>query len=307
MRLITRLDFDGIVCSVLLHEKGVIDGYRFVHPKDVQDGKVEATADDVVANVPYIPGCGLWFDHHSSEEERLELEKLKFRGVSRPAPSTAQVIWDYYGGVQSFGSRFLPLLWAVNKSDSAELTKEEILNPTGWILLSYLVDPRTGLGRFNDFRLDHEEFMVELIEHCRTKPVSEILELPDVKERSVAYFEQQQQFEQMLKKSCQVCDNVIVTNLLEQETVHAGNRFLVFALYPRQNIEVRIFWGKGKQNVVFAVGHSIVNRTCRTNVGSLMLEYGGGGHAKVGTCQIPVTQWQRVRSELVERLRQEGL
>jgi nanoRNase/pAp phosphatase (c-di-AMP/oligoRNAs hydrolase) len=306
MRLITRLDFDGIVSSVLLREKGVIDSFRFVHPKDVQDGQVEATADDVVANVPYIPGCGLWFDHHSSEEERLELRKIQFKGVSRAAPSAAQVIWDYYGGVQGFGSRFLPLLWAVNKSDSAELTKEEILNPAGWILLSYLVDPRTGLGRFNHFRLDHQQFMIELIDHCRTKTVGEILELPDVKERTVLYLEQQKQFEEMLNRCVQVCDNVIVTNQLEQETVHPGNRFLVFALYPRQNIEVRILWGKGKQNVVFAVGHSIVNRTCRSNVGSLMLQYGGGGHAKVGTCQVPVAQWQRVRAELVERLRQEG-
>ncbi|RPI21772.1 MAG: exopolyphosphatase, partial [Acidobacteria bacterium] len=181
MRLITRLDFDGIVCSVLLMEKNVIDRFKFVHPKDVQDGKIEVTADDVVANVPYVPGCGLWFDHHSSEEERLKLQKLEFKGSSRTAPSTAQVIWDYYGGVQSFGSRFLPLLWAVNKSDSAELTKDEILKPAGWILLSYLVDPRTGLGRFSDFRLNHEQFIIELIAHCRTKPIGEILELPDVR------------------------------------------------------------------------------------------------------------------------------
>ncbi|RPJ57350.1 MAG: exopolyphosphatase [Acidobacteria bacterium] len=306
MRLITRLDFDGIVCSVLLRERGVIDRYLFVHPKDVQDGKVEAMADDVVANVPYIPGCGLWFDHHSSEEERLELQKLEFKGSSRTAPSAAQVIWDYYGGVQGFGSRFLPLLWAVNKSDSAELTKEEILNPTGWILLSYLVDPRTGLGRFGQFRLDHQRFMLELIDHCRTKPLAEILELADVKERSLLYFEQQKQFEQMLQKCCQPCDHVLITNLLEQETIYAGNRFLVFALYPEQNVEVRILWGKGKQNVVFAVGHSIINRTCRTNVGSLLLQFGGGGHRKVGTCQVPVDQWQRVQTELVERLRQEG-
>ncbi len=306
MRLITRLDFDGIVSSVLLLEKGVIDRYMFVHPKDVQDGRVKATADDVVANVPYIPGCGLWFDHHSSEEERLEFQKLEYKGLSRTAPSAAQVIWDYYGGVQGFGSRFLPLLWAVNKSDSAELTQEEILNPAGWILLSYLVDPRTGLGRFKDFRVDHQQFMLELIDHCRVKPIGEILELPDVKERTVRYLDQQKQFEEMLKKSCQVCDNVIVTNLLQEETVYAGNRFLVFALYPRQNIEVRILWGKGKQNVVFAVGHSIINRTCRANVGSLMLRYGGGGHAQVGTCQVPAGQWQQVQTELVEKLSQEG-
>ncbi|MBU1239745.1 exopolyphosphatase, partial [Myxococcota bacterium] len=131
MRLLTRSDFDGLVCAVLLVEKGIVDQYEFVHPKDVQDGKVQVTANDVMANIPYLPGCGLWFDHHSSEKERLELEMLKFKGASKPAPSAAQVIWEYYGGEETFGAHFLPMMVAVNKTDSGDLTPEEILNPTG--------------------------------------------------------------------------------------------------------------------------------------------------------------------------------
>jgi nanoRNase/pAp phosphatase (c-di-AMP/oligoRNAs hydrolase) len=306
MRIITRLDFDGIVCSVLLLEKGIVDRFKFVHPKDVQDGLVEATADDVVANVPYIPGCGLWFDHHASERERLEFSKLEFKGASCAAPSAAQVIWDYYGGENSFGARFLPLLAAVNKSDSADLTIEEILNPSDWILLSYMADPRTGLGRFTDHRINHFEMAKSLIDHCRSKTVDEILQLPDIRERVVRYFDQQRLFGEMLKRCCRTCDNVIVTNLMDEPTIYAGNRFLVFALHPQQNIEVRVLWGKGQQNVVFAVGHSIVNRSSRTDVGKLMLEYGGGGHTKVGSCQIAAAEWPRVLDQLVTRLRDAG-
>jgi len=306
MRLITRLDFDGIVCSALLLEQNVIDRFLFVHPKDVQDGLVQATCDDVVANIPYIPGCGLWFDHHASEEERLRLDDLDFKGESRPAPSAAQVIWDYYGGEKAFGSRFMPLLAAVNKSDSADLTREEILNPSGWILVSFIADPRTGLGRFSDFKKPHYPLMQEVIQQCRTMSAEEILAQPDMHERVVRYFEQQKRFEDMLKRCCKAYGNVLVTNLMDEPTIFAGNRFLVYALYPEQNIEIRLIWGKDKQNVVFAVGHSIVNRTSKTNVGKLMLEYGGGGHTKVGTCQVEVSQWQRVLAELAERLRQDG-
>ena len=295
MRLITRLDFDGIVCTVLLLEKGLVDDFKFAHPKDIQDGLVQVSEDDILANVPYVPGCGLWFDHHASEETRLGAE-LKFEGASRPAESAAQVIWDYYGGEASFEPRFLPLLEAVNKTDSARLTRGEIIKPEGWILLSFIADPRTGLGRFSDYRINHYHLLLNLIQQCRTLPVDQILALPDVHERVVKYFEQQKLFEEMLKRSCQTCDNVIVTNLLDEETIYVGNRFLVYALYPEQNIEIRTFWGKDKQNVVFAVGHSILNRTSRTNVGKTMLQYGGGGHAQVGTCQIPVADWRRVQT-----------
>jgi len=306
MRLLTRSDFDGLASAVLLVENGIIDTYKFVHPKDVQDGKVAVTSNDMLANIPYVAGCGLWFDHHASEDERLEIEKLNFEGACRPAPSSAQVIWDYYGGEKTFKKHFLPLLDAVNKSDSGNLTREEILNPKGWILLSFLMDPRTGLGRFRDYRISNYQLMEDMIQYCRTKTDEEILLIPDVQERSKRYFEQQELFEEMLKRCCEIHGNVIITNLMNEETIYSGNRFLVFALYPEQNIEVRVMWGKNKKNVVFTCGHSILNRTSQTNVGKLMLEYGGGGHEKVGTCQVPIEDWERVLEEIVNRMQKDG-
>lgn len=306
MRLLTRSDFDGLASAVLLVENGIIDTYKFVHPKDVQDGKVAVTSNDVLANIPYVAGCGLWFDHHASEDERLEIEKLNFEGACRPAPSSAQVIWDYYGGEKTFKKHLLPLLDAVNKSDSGNLTREEILNPKGWILLSFLMDPRTGLGRFRDYRISNYQLMEDMIQYCRTKTDEDILLIPDVQERSKRYFEQQELFEEMLKRCCEIHGNVIITNLMNEETIYSGNRFLVFALYPEQNIEVRVMWGKNKKNVVFTCGHSILNRTSQTNVGKLMLEYGGGGHEKVGTCQVPIEDWERVLEEIVNRMQKDG-
>ncbi len=306
MRLLTRSDFDGLASAVLLVENGIIDTYKFVHPKDVQDGKVAVTSNDVLANIPYVAGCGLWFDHHASEDERLEIEKLNFEGACRPAPSSAQVIWDYYGGEKTFKKHLLPLLDAVNKSDSGNLTREEILNPKGWILISFLMDPRTGLGRFRDYRISNYQLMEDMIQYCRTKTDEDILLIPDVQERSKRYFKQQELFEEMLKRCCEIHGNVIITNLMNEETIYSGNRFLVFALYPEQNIEVRVMWGKNKKNVVFTCGHSILNRTSQTNVGKLMLEYGGGGHEKVGTCQVPIEDWERVLEEIVNRMQKDG-
>ncbi|MDM8518079.1 exopolyphosphatase [Desulfobacterales bacterium HSG16] len=303
MRLLTRSDFDGLACGVLLVEAGVVDEYKFVHPKDVQDGIVEVTSNDVMANIPYSAGCGLWFDHHSSEEERLKLEALNFKGACKPEPSAAQVIWDYYGGEKKFGKHFIPMLEAVNKSDSGNLTKEEVLNPEGWILLSFIMDPRTGLGRFRDYRISNYQLMENMIQICRKQTAEEILENnSDVKERVQRYFDQQKMFEEMLKRCTQIYDNVIVTNLLKEDKVYSGNRFLVYALFPDQNVELRIMWGKEMQNVVFTCGYSILNRSCQANIGSMMLEYGGGGHEKVGTCQVPSEKWETCMNELINRL-----
>jgi nanoRNase/pAp phosphatase (c-di-AMP/oligoRNAs hydrolase) len=306
MRLVTRSDFDGLVCAVLLVEKGLVDDYLFVHPKDVQDGKVEVSENDILANVPYVSGCGLWFDHHLSEEERLELGKLEFEGECRPAPSAARVVWDYYGGEETFGSHLVPLLEAVDKTDSANLTQDEILNPQGWILLSFIMDPRTGLGRFKDYRISNYQLMLDMIQYCRTKTAEEILEIPDVQERTKRYQEHQALYEDMLKWTAQPQGNVIVTYIMDEKIIYCGNRFIVFAMFPEQNIEIRVLWGKDRQNVVFAVGHSIVNRTSKTNVGKLMLEHGGGGHPKVGTCQVPVEGWRDKLDEIVARMKADG-
>jgi len=303
MRLLTRSDFDGLVCAVLLVEKGIVDEYTFVHPKDVQDGKVEVTKNDVLANIPFASGCGLWFDHHASEYDRLDFD-VTFAGASCAAPSAAQVIWDYYDGDSVFPERLKHLLEAVNKSDSGMFTREEILAPSGWILISFVMDPRTGLGRFNDYRISNYQLMEDMIQYCRTKTVEEILDIPDVKERTNRFFEEQELFKEMLLRNSRAEGNVIVTDLRSCETIHAGNRFLIYALYPQQNIEVRLLWGRGKQNVVITCGHSILNRTCTTDVGRLMLHYNGGGHERVGTCQVPTDDADRVLKEIVGNIRE---
>ena len=306
MRLLTRSDFDGLACGVLLVEKGIVDEYKFVHPKDVQEGKVEVTSNDVLANIPYVPGCGIWFDHHSSEGDRLDMENLEFEGECYPALSAAQVIWEYYGGEKTFGKHLIPLLEGVNKSDSGDLTAEEVLNPKGFIQVSFIMDPRTGLGRFRDFRISNYQLMEDMIQYCRTKTVEEILEIPDVKERTDVYFQQQELFIDMLNRRCIIDENVIITNLLDEETIYAGNRFVVYALFPEQNIEVRVMWGKDRQNVVFTCGHSIINRTSCTNVGKLMLDLGGGGHEMVGTCQVSILEWEEALAKIVAQMKEDG-
>ena len=288
MRLITRSDFDGLACAALLEEIGVINDYLFVHPKDVQDGKVAVTKDDVLANVPFVPGCGLWFDHHLSEVERLRtVKEHAFVGASKPAPSCARVVYEYYGGAAKF-RKFDDngLMWAIDKSDSGNLTAEEIKSPTGWILLSYIVDARTGLGRYKDYRISNYALMKEMTGYLRTLPIDQILAHPDVKARVDRYFAQEQDYQAMIQAHGRLDGTVLAIDLRSVPEILSGNRFAEYALFPQANVSIRAIWGREKKNVVFTVGHSILNRTCKVNVGSLMLQYGGGGHPQVGTCQV---------------------
>ncbi len=304
MRILTRSDFDGLACSALLFHVGVVDTWKFVHPKDLQDGIIEVSEDDVLANVPYVKGCKMWFDHHTSEHERLG-QDLQFEGVSKPAPSAARLIYEYYGGKERL-AHFENMIVAVDKVDSGQLSKEEILNPTGWVLLGFIMDPRTGLGRFHDFTISNYELMGLLIEACRTKGIEEILEIPHVKERVKLYFEQDALFKEMVAKHTKVCGNVIYTDLRGKETIYTGNRFLIYSLYPEQNISVWVVDGKAKVNCAIAVGHSILNRTSKTDVGSLLLKYGGGGHKQVGTCQVDYDKADQSIKELINQMNIDG-
>lgn len=304
MRLITRSDFDGLACAVLLKAAGIMDSRLFVHPKDVQDGLIEVNVNDVLANVPYAEGCGLWFDHHSSEDERIKMAN-KFKGDSRPAPSAARVIYDYYGGEKLFG-HLQDMMIAVDKSDSGQLTVDEILNPRGWILLSFVMDPRTGLGRFKDYRISNYQLMDDLIELLGKKPIEEILQLPDVAERVKRYHEQNELFKKMILQHTRTDANIIITDLRGVDVIYSGNRFLIYSLYPEQNISIWMIDGRDKQNCVYAVGHSIIKRTSKTDVGSLMLKYGGGGHKVVGTCQVPYEKADTVLKELVSTIKKDG-
>ena len=308
MRLITRSDFDGLVCAVLLVEAGIVDEYKFVHPKDVQDGIIKVTENDVLTNIPYVPGCGLWFDHHSSEQERLKLDQqFHYKGLSKEAPSCARVIYDYYGGDERF-KKFETngLMTGVDKSDSGQFTLDEILNPKGWILLSFIMDPRTGLGRYRDYRISNYQLMEKMIEYCQTMSADEILQVQDVQERIKRYYEQEEAYEKMIRENSAVDKNLLIIDLRDVEEFVSGNRFKEYVLFPEQNISMRIIWGFKKQNVVFTAGHSIINRTSKTNIGSMMLKYGGGGHRAVGTCQIPVERWEEVRKELIEKITSDG-
>ncbi|MDR0821544.1 MAG: exopolyphosphatase [Oscillospiraceae bacterium] len=284
MKLITRSDFDGLVCGALLLEAGVVDGYTFAHPKDIQDGLVDVGADNVLANVPYVEGCGLWFDHHSSESERVQLDG-HYKGESRSAPSCARIIYEYYGGEAKF-PQFGDMMEAVDKVDSGNLTQNEILNPQGWILIGFLMDPRTGLGRFRNFRISNYQLMAILLECCRVKTTADILAMSDIQERIELYNEQTQKFKSMIVEHTLIDHDVIITDLRGVEPIYTGNRFLVYSLYPEQNVSAWIVSGRGGKGCSVAVGYSVLNRSSRVNVGSLMLKYGGGGHKAVGTCQF---------------------
>lgn len=300
MRLVTRSDFDGLACAALLKEAGIIDSWKFAHPKDLQDGLVEVNENDCLANVPFVEGCGLWFDHHSSEQERQELEG-KYKGESRITPSCARIIYEYYGGKEKF-PQFDDMMEAVDKVDSANLTIDEVLNPSGWILVGFIMDPRTGLGRWRNFRISNYQLMEMLIDACRTMTTAEILALPDVVERIDVYHEQTEKFKEMVKANTRVEGNVIISDLRGVDPIYSGNRFMIYSMYPEQNISAWIVSGKGGEGCSVAVGYSIINRTSDVNVGSLMLKYGGGGHKAVGTCQFSNETMDEKVPELLKEL-----
>ncbi|GHV94484.1 exopolyphosphatase [Spirochaetia bacterium] len=301
MRLLTRSDFDGLACGALLVYLGLINDWKFVHPKDIQDGLVEATDDDILANIPYIKGCKLWFDHHSSETERMG-KGAYFEGVSRIAPSCARVVYEYYGGDAKLG-RFAEMIRYVDKVDSGDLSADEILNPRGWILLGFIMDPRTGLGRFRNFTISNYDLMKELAKACAEKNIEQILNIPDVKERLDVYSEQTNLFKDMVAKYAKSSGNVLIVDLRGVETIYAGNRFLIYTLYPEQNISVWIVDGRNKVNAAITVGYSITNRSATVDVGSMLLHYGGGGHHQVGTCQVPYEDADRIIAEIVEKVK----
>jgi len=303
-RLVTRSDFDGLVCAVLLKKLDLIDDIKFVHPKDMQDGKIPITDRDISTNLPYVDGIHLAFDHHSSETIRVG--KKDNHIIDPNAASAAQVVYWHYGGKQKFPGIPDDMMEAVDKADSAQFTLEEILEPKGWVLLNYLMDARTGLGRFRNFRISNYDLMMMLIDACLKHPVEEILKLPDVKERVELYFEHESKAKEQIKRCSTVHDNLVVLDLRGEETIYAGNRFMIYALFPKCNISIHAMWGLKKQNTVFATGKSILDRSSKTNVGELMLAYGGGGHEAAGTCQIDNDKANHVLKELIAKITADG-
>lgn len=303
-RLVTRSDMDGLVCGTLLKYLGIIDEISFVHPKDMQDGKIDITEDDITTNLPYVDGVHLAFDHHFSET--LRNEKKSNHIIDPSAPSAAEVVYQYYGGDKKFPSSFKDMMDAANKADSAQFTMDDILDPKGWELLSFLMDSRTGLGRFREFTVSNYQLMMDLIDYCATHTIEEILELRDVKERVELYFRYEKEFKEQLLRCTKVYKNLAIIDYRFEETIYPGNRFLVYALFPETNISIHVVWGRDKQNVVLSTGKSIINRTSNTNVGELMLQYGGGGHQAAGGCQPSHEDAPRVLKEIVAKINQDG-
>lgn len=304
-RLVTRSDFDGLVCAVLLKELDLIDEILFVHPKDMQDGKVPITGRDITTNLPYVPGAHQVFDHHASETERNPGPHANYV-IDPHAPSAARVVYNHYGGKAAFPRVSEEMMAAVDKADSARFTREDILDPQGWVLLNYLMDSRTGLGRFREFRVSNYRLMMDLIDYCRSHGIAQILRLPDVEERVQLYRDQAARARQQIMRCARQHGNLVVLDLREEETIWATNRFMIYALFPTANVSIHVLWGLKQQNTVFATGKSILDRSSKTHVGRLMLEYGGGGHEAAGTCQIANDQAGQVLAELIARINKDG-
>lgn len=303
-RLVTRSDFDGLACAMMLKELKLIDAIKFVHPKDVQDGKIELSEDDITTNLPYDPRVGLAFDHHSSEEERLQASKANNLIIDESAKSAARVVYNYYGGAEKFPRISQDLMAAVDKGDSADFTMDEILNPSKWTLLHFLMDARTGLGRFRQFRISNYDLMMELIDYCLEHDIDQILELPDVKERVELYTEQQEKFKEQLKRIVKIYDKVGVLDLREEEVIYAGNRFMLYAMFPEIEISVHVAWGFRKQNTAVMIGKSIINKKSNVDIGHLCLQYGGGGHHNAGTCQLDNDKVDKLLPDIIQALNQ---
>ena len=301
-RLLTRSDFDGLVCAVLLKELGMLGSIKFVHPKDVQDGKIDVTDRDILTNLPYVEGCYLCFDHHTSEEIRNAGVRDENYILSPNAPSAARVVYEHFGGAERFTGIGDEMLLAVDKADSAAFSMDEVLHPEGWELLSFLMDARTGLGRFREFRVSNYQLMMDLIEYCKDHTIEEILNLPDIQERVELFQAHEEPFKDQLERCATIHDNLVVLDLRNEETIFAGNRFMIYALFPKCNISIHVLWGLKKQNTVFTIGKSIFNRSSKTDIGDLCYRYGGGGHKNAGTCQIANENAERVQQELISKI-----
>ena len=306
MRLLTRSDFDGLMCAVLLKDMGLIDDRKFVHPKDIQEGLIEVSKNDILVNVPYVEGCGMWFDHHTSEEDRISIDSKNFRGAFYPEKSCARVIYNYFGGDNGALRRFSDMVNHADKCDSAEFSIDDIISPQGWVMLSFIMDPRTGFGRYRSFRIANYQLMDELIEYLQNMSIDEIMKLEDIQERVSLYKTHERDFFNMIVNHSYVVDNILITDLRDIEETFIGNRHVTYALYPETSISIRILDGKNKENTVFSVGHSIINRTSSIDVGRLMAKYNGGGHRRVGTCQVENDNANRILDEMLNFMQKEN-
>ena len=300
--LYTRSNFDGLVCAALLKEIGLIDDVKFVHPKDVQDGKIALTENDITASLPYVDGVYMAFDHHSSESIRTTDVKNNYI-IEPAAPSSARIIYEYFGGEDRFSSTLYDLMEAVDRADCTSFSEDDVLNPKGWVLLNYLMDPRTGLGRFRNFNISNYNLMLKLVDLCANKSIDEIMEDSDVKERIDLYFSEIEKFKDQVRKCTRVDGKIAIFDVRKEEIIHVGNRFMIYALFPQCNISIHCLNGLRNENTVFAVGKSIINRSCPIDVGVMMYEFAGGGHSNAGTCQVPNDQAENILNDIISTIK----
>lgn len=301
MRLVTRGDLDGLTSAVIVTMKEQVDDLLLVHPQDITDKRVEIRSDDILVNVPYDPRCGMWFDHHLLTDSN-EKPPADFKGRYRTAPSAARLVYEYYLERDPDDQRLLRLARLVDETDrldGAQLTPDDVENPRDYILLGYTIDSRTGLGVFQDY-------FMKLVEWLKTMQIEEVLAQPEVRERIERIRGEQAEFKRLLERNSFQLNNVVVTDLREIDRLPAGNRFLVYTLFPEANVSLRVHWGPRDGSVVAAVGHSIFNRTCRTSVGELMSRYGGGGHRGAGTCVLPLDHAADAIDEILFELQANG-
>jgi nanoRNase/pAp phosphatase (c-di-AMP/oligoRNAs hydrolase) len=301
MRLVTRGDLDGLTSAVIITMKEPIEEIVLVHPQDITDRAIQIRPDDILANVPYHEDCGMWFDHHLLTESN-QRPPAEFRGRYGLAPSAARLVYDYYREREPSDSeltRFARLVDETDRLDSAQLTVEDVEHPEEYILLGYTIDSRTGLGSFH-------EYFLQLVDWLKTMPIAEVLQQPAVSERVKRLRDDQEEFRILLQRNSFQLSNVVVTDLREIHQPPAGNRFLIYSLFPETNVSVRVHWGPQHHSVIAAVGHSIFNRTCNTSVGELMSRYGGGGHRGAGTCVLPIDRAAEAIDEILFELQSNG-
>jgi hypothetical protein len=298
MRLVTRGDLDGLTCAVLITSCETIDEILLVHPQDVTNRRVAITDDDIMANLPYDEACGKWFDHHLLTESNQRPPET-FDGRYGLAPSAARMVYEYYLVAHPGIQRYERLLAETDRLDAAQLNLDDVVDPRDYILLGYTLDPRTGLGAYQDYFL-------KLVEWLKTRPLAEIMATPEVQERVKRIREQDAQFREVTVASSRLDGNVVVTDFRAVSSIPVGNRFIVYTLFPQANISLRVHWGPSREHVAAAVGHSIFNRTSGTNVGELMSRFGGGGHRGAGTCLLRAATADAQIAELIAVMKKDG-
>jgi nanoRNase/pAp phosphatase (c-di-AMP/oligoRNAs hydrolase) len=298
MRLVTRADLDGLTCAVLITSTESIEEVRLIHPQDITDKKVEITRQDILANLPYHPACGKWFDHHLLTASNERPPSL-FEGRYALAPSAARVVYDHYLVDHPALRKFDRLVGETDRLDAAQLTMDDVTSPRDYILLGLTLDSRTGLGAYQDY-------FHKLLEWVRERPIEDVLQEPDVMDRVERMREQDGKFRKLTLLHSRLQGNVVITDFRGADAPPVGNRFIVYTLYPQANISVRVHWGPQRKRVALVAGHSIFNRTSKTNIGWLMSRYGGGGHRGAGSCLLDPAQADGQIAEIVAAMIKDG-